>query len=106
MTSGVAIALLLALAALAANLPFLTQRVFFFRQPKSGTKSLAWRLLEIVALYFAVGALARWLEARQGEIYAQGWEFYAVTFCLFIVLAYPGFVYRYLWKRHRVHGHE
>jgi len=30
----------------------------------------------------------------------QGWEFFAVTGCLFIVLAYPGFVMRYMRKRH------
>jgi hypothetical protein len=42
------------------------------------------------------------LESRAyGGIYPQGWGFYAVTFCLFIVFAYPGFVLRYLWKRHR-----
>jgi hypothetical protein len=29
-----------------------------------------------------------------GEIYAQDWEFYAVTLCLFLVFALPGFIYR------------
>lgn len=103
MTGGLVIALLLAIAALAANLPFLTRRIFFVRLPQSGDKNLAWRLVELVVLYFVVGGTARWLEARQGEIYSQGWEFYAITFCLFLVLAFPGFTYRYLWKRHRVH---
>ena len=28
------------------------------------------------------------------------WEFYAITLSLYLVLAYPGFVYRYLFKRH------
>ncbi|MEY4294772.1 MAG: hypothetical protein RLY82_460, partial [Pseudomonadota bacterium] len=27
-----------------------------------------------------------------------GWEFYAITGALFITLAFPGFVYRYLLK--------
>ena len=30
----------------------------------------------------------------------QGWEFYAVTLTLFVTLAFPGFVYRYLAHRH------
>ena len=27
------------------------------------------------------------------------WEFYAVTGSLFLVFAFPGFVYRYFWQR-------
>jgi hypothetical protein len=93
--------LLLLLAVLAANLPFFTRRILFVIQAKSGEKHLGWRLLEVVLLYFAVGGIARALESRAGEIYPQSWEFYAITFCLFLVLAYPGFVYRYLWQRHK-----
>ena len=50
-------------------------------------------------MYFSVGLLALWLEARQGALYPQSWEFYAITFCLFVVLGYPGFVYRHLWSK-------
>ena len=38
-------------------------------------------------------------ESRAGPVYRQRWEFYAVTVCLFLVFAYPGFIYRYLWRR-------
>jgi len=62
-------------------------------------KSLAWRLLELVILYFLVGAFALALERSIGRVAPQGWEFYAVTGCLFLTLAFPGFVYRYLYKR-------
>jgi hypothetical protein len=31
-------------------------------------------------------------------VFPQSWEFYAVSACLFIVLAFPGFVLRYLYK--------
>jgi hypothetical protein len=86
------------IALLAANLPFLSPRILFVARPRAGDKALGWRLLELVLMYFVVGALALWLEARQGQIYPQRWEFYAVTFSLFVVLGYPGFVYRYLWK--------
>jgi len=47
-----------------------------------------------------VGGVALLLEQRAGRIAPQGWEFYAITGALFITLAFPGFVYRYLYKRH------
>jgi hypothetical protein len=91
--------ILLLVAFCAANLPFFTHRIFFVIAPKSGTKNFAWQLAEIVALYFLVGGLARWFETRTMAAYQQHWEFYAVTFCLFLVFAYPGFVYKYLWRK-------
>ena len=47
-----------------------------------------------------VGGVGLALEQSAGQIYPQGWEFYAVTAALFLTLAFPGFVYRYL-LRHR-----
>lgn len=92
------IALLLA-ALVAANLPFLVERIFFVLRAKGGQKALGWRLLELVLLYFLVGGIALLLERKTGAPQQQNWEFYAITACLFLVLAYPGFVYRYLWRR-------
>lgn len=63
------------------------------------TKRFPLRLLELIVLYFLVGFVARLLESRIGSVYVQAWEFYAVTGCLFLVLAFPGFVLRYLRKR-------
>jgi hypothetical protein len=57
------------------------------------------RLLELFVLYFVVGGLARLLESRIGNAFPQTWEFYAITACMFVVLAFPGFVLRYLRKR-------
>ena len=97
------IVVLLALAA--ANLPFANERVFGFISLKPAqtgqarTKSFFARLLELLVLYFLVGAVAYLLESRIGNVFAQGWEFYAVTGCLFLVLAFPGFIVRYLRKR-------
>lgn len=34
----------------------------------------------------------------QGQTWPQGWEFYSITLAMFFVLAFPGFVYRVLWK--------
>ncbi len=95
---GTVVLLVLSLAL--ANLPFLSERLFGLKGMKR-PKGLAVRLLEVVVAYFVVGLLARLLEKHlYGSAYAQGWEFYAVTGALFVVLAYPGFVWRYLW-RHR-----
>lgn len=91
--------LLLILAFVAANLPFLVERVLFVLKPKSGSKAFAWRLLELVVLFFAVGGVALLLEGKLGEVHRQNWEFYAVNASLFVVFAYPGFVYRYLWRK-------
>jgi hypothetical protein len=107
--SSLAAWLVVAISLAAANLPFLTERVFGFiplkpktagdGSPSMRTKSLPLRLLELIVLYFVVGFLARMLESRIGGVFAQNWEFYAITGCLFLVLAFPGFVFRYLRKR-------
>jgi len=102
--------LVVAVALAAANLPFANERLFgFIPLPSSGkaslqagpvrTKPFVARLLELLVLYFIVGALAWLLESTIGNVFSQGWEFYAITGCLFLVLAFPGFVLRYLRKR-------
>ncbi len=92
--------LVILLAVLAANLPFFSERVFGVLRWRGATKPFWLRLLELFVLYLLVGSIAFVLEARAGNRFRQGWEFYAVTGCLFIVLAYPGFVHRYLRRRH------
>lgn len=89
--------LVIALALVAANLPFISQRLLAVVKLAAG-KSLAIRLAELVMMYFLVGGIALSLEKRLGQIAPQNWEFYAVTATLFITLAFPGFVWRYLLK--------
>ena len=95
-TASVWVVLLVAL--LAANLPFFTERLLGLIPLRGATKSLAIRLGELVLLYFIVGGIGLLFEGRVGQIAPQGWEFYAVTAALFIVLAFPGFTWRYLLK--------
>ena len=92
--------LVLLLALLAANLPFLTQRLLGV-VPLAGGKNRAVRLGELVLMYFVVGGIGLFLENHRGQIAPQGWEFYAVTGALFLTFAFPGFVYRYLYKHRR-----
>jgi len=43
-----------------------------------------------------VGLVALGLEKKfTSDIYSQDWEFYASTFCLFLVFALPGFIFRF-----------
>jgi hypothetical protein len=94
-----AIVFLLLLALLAANLPWFSERLFFLVPLKAG-KHIGWNVLELVVLYFLLGAVAHLAESKTlGQGAAQHWEFYAVTACLFLVFAAPGFVYRYLWRK-------
>lgn len=87
------------LALVGANLPFVNQRLFSVIALKAEKKSAWFRIAELIVLYFVVGALGFMLEARAGNRFEQGWQFYAITFSLFIVLAFPGFTYQYLVKR-------
>ncbi|MCL4470993.1 MAG: DUF2818 family protein [Sulfuricella sp.] len=91
---------LLLLMFIAANTPFLLERRLFILPSPGGVKNVGWRLLEMVLLYFIVGGLAYLVEKNLGPVQQQHWEFYATTVCLFLVFAFPGFVYRYLWRRH------
>jgi hypothetical protein len=86
------------LALLSANLPFVNQRVFALIPIKnsSAKKSIWIRLLELIVAYFLIGALGYLFESSIGNVFPQGWEFYAVSGCLFIVFSFPGFVYQYL----------
>lgn len=92
--------LVILLALVGANLPFVNQRLFALIPTGRAIKPLGWRLLEIAFAYCGVGLLAWMVESRIGNVFPQGWEFYAITASLFVVFAFPGFVYRYLW-RHR-----
>lgn len=99
MNASVSVWVVLVVAVLAANLPFLNQR-WLGVVPRSAPKSLGIHVLELVICYGLVGALGLALENADGQISPQGWQFYATTAALFLTLAFPGFVYRYLYKRH------
>ncbi|MDP4669579.1 MAG: DUF2818 family protein [Burkholderiaceae bacterium] len=80
-----------------ANLPFLTERRFLLIT--RGEKSFVFRLLELLVGYTVTLALGFLLEGAVGRIQEQTWNFYAITLLMFLVLAYPGFVWRYLRRR-------
>ncbi len=98
MSQTTSVWLVVLLALLAANLPFVSNRLFAL-VPLKAPKNLAVRVAELLVWYLVVGAVGLYLEQRSGQIAPQGWEFYAITGTLFITLAFPGFIYRYLFKR-------
>lgn len=92
--------LVIGVALACANLPFVNEAIFGLVPWRGGRrKPFPLRLVELIVLYFVVGAIAYALEARIGNVFMQTWEFYAITGCLFLVLAFPGFVVRYLRKQ-------
>lgn len=94
--------LIIVAALVAANLPFLNERWLLVGPTADHQSKPFWvRLLELCVLYILLGLFAFVLEQRVGQVHAQGWEFYAITITLFLTLAFPGFVYRYLTKRSR-----
>lgn len=100
MSPSLSVWLVVFLAVTGAMLPFVSQKLFGVVS-LSKPKTLGVRLLELIACYFLVGGVALLLEKNAGQIAPQGWEFYAITGTMFITLAFPGFVYRYLLKHPR-----
>jgi len=103
MSTSTAVWLLMSISFVAANFPWLNERFLFFIEPKPN-KTPWMRLLEWLLLYSMVGVIALGFEKKlTGQLHAQEWEFYATGFCLFVVFALPGFIYRHdflnLWKR-------
>ena len=84
---------------LVANAFFVSER-FLFALPLKGPKSLFLRFVELALLYGACLLLGRLAESRlHGAPYPQSWEFYVIGICLFLVAAFPGFIYRYMWRK-------
>ncbi|WP_234265720.1 DUF2818 family protein [Hydrogenophaga sp. NFH-34] len=101
MSHSFSVWLVLLVALAGANLPFVNNRwlALWPRGASAAPKSLGVRLAELLVMYFVVGGIGLALEQSAGQIYPQGWEFYATTAALFLTLAFPGFVWRYLFKR-------
>jgi Protein of unknown function (DUF2818) len=80
-----------------ANLPWVSDRILCVF-PLQSPKKVIVRLLEMVVFYIVSLLIAIAFEMKfSGEVYPQGWEFFTITLCLFLVLAVPGVVYRYQW---------
>lgn len=95
MVPGWSVVAILLLALLAANLPFVNERIFALG-PRRQPKSTWWRLLELLSYALLVALIGRGLEAYLGQTSPLRWEFVAVWLCVMGTLAFPGFVWRHL----------
>lgn len=92
--------LFLVVAFALANLPWLSERILFVFACKEAGKPFWARLGEWLLLYCCTGLLAAGLEHKAtGDVYPKGWEFYSIGFFIFLVFAFPGFLYRHGYRR-------
>jgi DNA integrity scanning protein DisA with diadenylate cyclase activity len=94
-----AVWLLLVTAIVLANIPFiLSNRLFLFI--KVPHKSIVVNLIEWFFYFILTGIFAYLLENKSmGHVAEQTWEFYTITLFMFIIFAFPGFIYRYNLKQ-------
>lgn len=87
--------LLLLVALVCANLPFVTVR--WFGVKRLPEKRFVHHVPELLLGFGFVACLAYWLEKQGGNVHRQHWQFYVVVGCLYLVFAFPSFVLRYFW---------
>jgi hypothetical protein len=91
--------ILLFLAIVMANLPFLFTQRLFLAIPLKQDKTIPIYLIEWFVLFLVMGGFAYMIEfAAMGNIAPQEWEFYVVNLFLFMIFAFPGFIYRFNFK--------
>ena len=50
-------------------------------------------------MYVLALLIGRSLEAQYAPRHHLQWQFFVSSVVLFLLAAYPGFIYRYLWRR-------
>jgi hypothetical protein len=88
--------LVILVALVAANLAFMSPRFMLIKTLTR--KHVGWCLLEMLVWYCLVGVFSYFLEQMIGNVFPKRWEFFAITICLFLVAAFPGFIWRFLLK--------
>lgn len=99
-SQSVAVWILIALAVAAANLPFISDRVLAFMPVNGWLKKPGWAVVaELLGLFIVIGLVGYAFETALVNPFPRSWEFYVTGLCIFLVLGFPGFVYRYLLKK-------
>ena len=81
--------ILILISLIMANIPWMFNDFLFVKKFPSHKKPF----------FFVTGGVALFTELQVvGHIQSQAWEFYAVTFFLFLVFSFPGFIFKTLWK--------
>jgi hypothetical protein len=95
--------ILILVALMAANAAYTSPKFLFFKTLED--KHVGWCLLEMGIWYALIGLIGYSLESMIGNVFPKRWEFFAVSLCLFLVAAFPGFTWRFLMKhRHDPRG--
>lgn len=93
-TAGV----ILVVAFLAANLPFISGRVLMVGPRRLdrwlGLLLIEWMLFGCLA--FGIGLV---MEMHIGQVHPKGWAFYVALACFYLTLALPGAVWCFLRQR-------
>jgi Protein of unknown function (DUF2818) len=88
----------LTMGILLANFPFYSR--FFLNAAFLKIKRIAIVVFFEFMICFGIFLMfGKWLESQKNALYEQSWEFYVVQLCLFLIFAFPGFIWRYLRKR-------
>lgn len=90
--------LIIVVSLIAANLPFVNERLFCVLSLKYLKKPFWIRLFEWIVWYCVVGVFAYFIEQHIGNVFPQKGMFFSITLCVFLVFGYIGFVFRYLRK--------
>jgi len=86
--------ILILITIIMANIPWMFSDFLFIKKFSSHKKPFSWALFEVVILYFITGGILLFAELKMiGHIQSQ-----AVTFFLFLVFSFPGFIFKTLWK--------
>lgn len=90
-----AVWVLLVTAIVLSNIPFiLSNRLFIFI--KVPEKSIWINFAEWFLYFIITGFFAYLLENKSmGHVAEQSWEFYTINLFMFMIFAFPGFIYRY-----------
>ena len=96
----VAVWLLILLSLAAANLPFVNERLFgLFRLTKLAAKPAWLVVVEVLTYFVLIALLGLAFETTLSNPFPNGMTLITIGFCIFLVLGFPGFVFRYLLKR-------
>lgn len=95
MNLDLAVNILLITAIVLANIPFIISNKLFLLVPVAN-KSIWLSIGEWFFYYLLMGIFAFLLELKaMGNVHPQDWEFYTITLFMFMIFAFPGFIYRY-----------
>jgi len=96
----VAVWLLILLALAAANLPFMNERLFgLFSLTKVAVKPVWLVVVEVLVYFVLTAVIGLAFETTLSNPFPNSMTLVTIGFCIFLVLGFPGFVFRYLLKR-------